>query len=160
MIATFQLNHGCETSAVLHHGSFIRFGCLQFAFSIIDYQENGDHQEQPSSDTHNAVDEEADDVTEKVKKESKDVEAWKIFRKKWADAGGGKHYFSATAQFIAFLSSKVIYGKRNRSMPYTDCIFDVFDPKIINFRWEKPRGFFYQILRVSLTSQVQSLVVG
>ena len=66
MIATFQLNHGCETSAVLHHGSFIRFGCLQFAFSIIDYQENGDHEE-PSSDRHNAVDEEADDVTEKVK---------------------------------------------------------------------------------------------
>ena len=38
----FQVYHGCETSAVLHHGSFLRFGCLQFAFCVIDYQENDD----------------------------------------------------------------------------------------------------------------------
>lgn len=28
---------GCENSAILHHGSYIRFGCLQFAFTIVDY---------------------------------------------------------------------------------------------------------------------------
>ena len=28
---------GCENSAILHHGSYIRFGCLQFAFTVIDY---------------------------------------------------------------------------------------------------------------------------
>ena len=28
---------GCENSAILHHGSYIRFGCLQFAFTIINY---------------------------------------------------------------------------------------------------------------------------
>lgn len=39
-----QVDHGCETSAVLHHGSFIRFGCLQFAFSVIDYQENDEEE--------------------------------------------------------------------------------------------------------------------
>ena len=31
---------GCENSAVLHHGSYIRFGCLQFAFTIINYTSN------------------------------------------------------------------------------------------------------------------------
>ena len=28
---------GCENSAILHHGSYIRIGCLQFAFTIVDY---------------------------------------------------------------------------------------------------------------------------
>ncbi len=28
---------GCENSAVLHHGSYIRMGCFQFVFSIMDY---------------------------------------------------------------------------------------------------------------------------
>ena len=31
---------GCENSAILHHGSYIRIGCLQFAFTIVDYIEN------------------------------------------------------------------------------------------------------------------------
>ncbi len=26
---------GCENSAVLHHGSLIRIGCLQFVFSVV-----------------------------------------------------------------------------------------------------------------------------
>ena len=34
----FQL--GCEVSAVLHHGSYIRFGCLQFVFSITNYEDD------------------------------------------------------------------------------------------------------------------------
>ena len=33
-------NQGCENSAVLRHGSYIRMGCLQFVFSILDYYEN------------------------------------------------------------------------------------------------------------------------
>jgi hypothetical protein len=28
---------GCENSAILHHGSYIRIGCSQFVFSIMDY---------------------------------------------------------------------------------------------------------------------------
>lgn len=27
---------GCENSAILHHGSYIRMGCLQFVFSLAD----------------------------------------------------------------------------------------------------------------------------
>jgi len=38
--AQFNFEKGCEVSAVLHHGSYIRFGCLQFVFSILTY-ENG-----------------------------------------------------------------------------------------------------------------------
>lgn len=30
---------GTENSAVLHHGSYLRIGCLQFVFSIMEYQE-------------------------------------------------------------------------------------------------------------------------
>ncbi len=26
---------GCENSSVLHHGSLIRIGCLQFVFSVV-----------------------------------------------------------------------------------------------------------------------------
>lgn len=39
--AAYRVDHGCENSAVLHHGSFLRFGCLQFAFSVVDYQDEG-----------------------------------------------------------------------------------------------------------------------
>ena len=28
---------GCEVSAALHHGSYVRFGCMQFIFSIMTY---------------------------------------------------------------------------------------------------------------------------
>ena len=31
---------GCEVSAVLHHGSYVRFGCLQFVFSITNYEDD------------------------------------------------------------------------------------------------------------------------
>ena len=34
------LDGGCENSAILHHGSYIRIGCLQFAFTIVDFMEN------------------------------------------------------------------------------------------------------------------------
>ena len=43
---------GCENSAMLHHGSYIRFGCLQFAFTIIDYTYDS------SSDSYSNVKEE------------------------------------------------------------------------------------------------------
>lgn len=35
--ARLNANKGCEVSAVLHHGSYIRFGCLQFVFCVLDY---------------------------------------------------------------------------------------------------------------------------
>ncbi len=31
---------GCEHSAVLHHGSLIRIGCLQFVFSVVLEEEH------------------------------------------------------------------------------------------------------------------------
>ena len=34
------LDGGCENSAILHHGSYIRIGCLQFAFTVVDYLNN------------------------------------------------------------------------------------------------------------------------
>ena len=34
------LDGGCENSAILHHGSYIRIGCLQFAFTIVDFMDN------------------------------------------------------------------------------------------------------------------------
>ena len=36
-IAELNYEKGCEVSAALHHGSYIRFGCLQFVFSILTY---------------------------------------------------------------------------------------------------------------------------
>ena len=35
-----EMRGGCENSAVLHHGSYIRFGCLQFVFTVVDYTNN------------------------------------------------------------------------------------------------------------------------
>ena len=39
---------GCEVSAVLKHGSYVRFGCFQFVFSIVNYgdEEPGDTESQ------------------------------------------------------------------------------------------------------------------
>lgn len=31
------LEKGCEVAAVLHHGSYIRFGCMQFVFTVLNY---------------------------------------------------------------------------------------------------------------------------
>ena len=39
-------NINCENSAVLHHGSYIRFGCLQFVFSEIDFDTYGENDAQ------------------------------------------------------------------------------------------------------------------
>merc|ERR1719273_341694 len=36
--AELNYERGLEVSAVLHHGSYIRFGCLQFVFSILTYE--------------------------------------------------------------------------------------------------------------------------
>ena len=40
--AELNFEKGCEVSAVLHHGSYIRFGCLQFVFSITNYENDHD----------------------------------------------------------------------------------------------------------------------
>ncbi len=37
--AELNLDRGCEVSAVLHHGSYVRFGCLQFVFSVLTYDD-------------------------------------------------------------------------------------------------------------------------
>ena len=36
--AELNYERGCEVSAVLHHGSYVRFGCLQFVLSILSYK--------------------------------------------------------------------------------------------------------------------------
>ena len=41
-IAELNYEKGCEVSAALHHGSYIRFGCLQFVFSILTYDNEPD----------------------------------------------------------------------------------------------------------------------
>lgn len=35
--ADHNFEKGCEVSAVLHHGSYIRFGCMQFVFTVLNY---------------------------------------------------------------------------------------------------------------------------
>lgn len=40
--AELNFEKGCEVSAVLHHGSYIRFGCLQFVFSVLTYEREED----------------------------------------------------------------------------------------------------------------------
>ena len=35
-----EMRGGCENSALLHHGSYVRFGCLQFVFTVVDYTNN------------------------------------------------------------------------------------------------------------------------
>jgi len=76
--AAFKADHGCETSAVLHHGSFLRFGCLQFAFSIVDYQDEcSDEDSSKAADEKNEAcqaDEEAKASTVKVKEEEEELE--------------------------------------------------------------------------------------
>ena len=42
------LDGGCENSAILHHGSYIRIGCLQFAFTIVDFMDNEKVQDKTS----------------------------------------------------------------------------------------------------------------
>jgi hypothetical protein len=36
------LPKGCEGSAILHHGSYLRFGCLQFVFTVVDCNDVSD----------------------------------------------------------------------------------------------------------------------
>ena len=55
MAALLSENQGCENSAILQHGSYIRMGCLQFVFSIMQY--NGG----------------VEDVAKDVKEDKKDV---------------------------------------------------------------------------------------
>ena len=64
---------GCENSAILHHGSYIRIGCLQFAFTIVDYVdgvENVDKSMTKKEDDETIKD--AAHVEDKMKKEAED----------------------------------------------------------------------------------------
>ena len=47
--AELNMDKGCEVSAVLHHGSYVRFGCLQFVFSILTYNGNEEVEDQPKA---------------------------------------------------------------------------------------------------------------
>ena len=60
--ANLNYERGCEVSAVLHHGSYVRFGCLQFVFSILTYGNEDELSTEVSFDT------------KAVKKESKNEE--------------------------------------------------------------------------------------
>jgi hypothetical protein len=64
-----QVNYekGCETSAVLHHGSYLRIGCLQFVFCILTY---GDFEEK----SHNLETAEAENKNEENLTEEETVE--------------------------------------------------------------------------------------
>ena len=52
-----KFNINCENSAVLHHGSYIRFGCIQFVFSVLEFSDlgeiSGPHNKTSSSKTGN-----------------------------------------------------------------------------------------------------------
>jgi len=50
---------GCEVSAVLRHGSYLRFGCLQFVFTVM------------AGDDREAVDTDVLKLTKKVKTKSR-----------------------------------------------------------------------------------------
>merc|ERR1739844_180727 len=48
--AELNYERGCEVSAVLHHGSYVRFGCLQFVFSITNYEDDIDKDKNDEAD--------------------------------------------------------------------------------------------------------------
>ena len=67
--AELNYERGCEVSAVLHHGSYVRFGCLQFVLSILSYEN-----EEIKEEELEAVDEKTTEPdTEMIKKESEEM---------------------------------------------------------------------------------------
>ena len=74
--AEFNLAKGCEVSAVLHHGSYIRFGCLQFVFSILTYENEDlkeEQKEQKSTTKNNENNEIKEEEKDIVKTESEEM---------------------------------------------------------------------------------------
>ena len=63
------LSEGNEGSAVLHHGSYVRMGCLQFVFTVCD------HQDECSGDGDETEARTDDEPKEEVKKEEEEVTA-------------------------------------------------------------------------------------
>ena len=64
---------GCENSAILHHGSYIRIGCLQFAFTIVDYVENeGSCIQSRDKKKDNEITKALSEAEEKMKQELED----------------------------------------------------------------------------------------
>ena len=69
--AELNYERGCEVSAVLHHGSYVRFGCLQFVLSILSYENEEIKEEQQEEKEENEKTTELE--TEKIKKESEEM---------------------------------------------------------------------------------------
>ena len=67
-----ELNYekGCEVSAALHHGSYIRFGCLQFVFSILTYGDEDEVKEEPLEATETTESKTEEKVIEEPKIET------------------------------------------------------------------------------------------
>ena len=67
--AELNYERGCEVSAVLHHGSYVRFGCLQFVLSILSYEN-----EEIKEEEQEAVEEKKTEPdTEMIKKETEEM---------------------------------------------------------------------------------------
>ena len=69
--AELNYERGCEVSAVLHHGSYVRFGCLQFVLSILSYENEEIKEEQQEEKEENEKTTELE--TEMIKKESEEM---------------------------------------------------------------------------------------
>jgi len=67
--AELNYERGCEVSAVLHHGSYVRFGCLQFVLSILSY-ENEEIKEEEQEEVEEKT---TEPDTEMIKKESEEM---------------------------------------------------------------------------------------
>jgi len=70
--AEFNLAKGCEVSAVLHHGSYIRFGCLQFVFSITNYEDDIDKNDEANFSLRSETKTEI--KTEEVQQDEENIE--------------------------------------------------------------------------------------
>ena len=74
--AELNYERGLEVSAVLHHGSYIRFGCLQFVFSILTYENEDlkeELKEQKSTTENNENNEIKEEEKDIVKTESEEM---------------------------------------------------------------------------------------
>ena len=69
--AELNYERGCEVSAVLHHGSYVRFGCLQFVLSILSYENEEIKEEEQEEKEEN--EKTTDFETEMIKKESEEM---------------------------------------------------------------------------------------
>ena len=82
---------GTETSAIVQHGSYIRIGCLQFVFSIMEYHGGISLEERKEKEKEERIKKAQKEREEKKKKEKDEAERVKREAKeKKEDAGGGE----------------------------------------------------------------------